>query len=219
MAPRAYGNKTLQDNWFEDRVQSEIEAGHQARLQGATLREFEPALSMIVPPKGNQAERFATVPRTYRQPAPSTARALPDYSVGAKYETSSADQAGWARPPRSTAAHKPMVGMRQFGEIHKRGGGTVGGEVAAPAPGSFGSVLPAHDPGHDARHFATTNDDFYNKRVELARTQGVPPPEQADDTRFIGGYPAAINPNHPAKGAIHSAKHSFHKKSKLEGDF
>lgn len=133
MALRTYSSKTLQDNWFKDRVQSEIMVGHQARLQGATLREFEPALSTIVPPKGNQAERFATVPRTYRHAMLSTARGLPVYNVGAMYETSSADQAGWARPPRSTAAHKPRVGMRQFGEIHKaqqrRRGAARGGLV------------------------------------------------------------------------------------------
>lgn len=27
MALRTYGNKTLQDNWFEDRVQSDLEPG------------------------------------------------------------------------------------------------------------------------------------------------------------------------------------------------
>ena len=127
----------------------------------------------------------------------------------------------WARPPKSTAAHRPMVGMRQFSEIHRRGDASGAAGAAgqqAPAPGTFGSALPAHDAGHDERLFTTTSGDFYASKVELARTQGRPPPEQADDARFIGGYPACINPNDPAKGAIHSAKHSFHKKSRLHHD-
>ena len=99
----------------------------------------------------------------------------------------------WARPPKSTAAHRPMVGMRQFSEIHRRGDASGAAGAAgqqAPAPGTFGSALPAHDAGRDERLFTTTSGDFYASKVELARTQGRPPPEQADDARFIGGYPA-----------------------------
>lgn len=52
----------------------------------------------------------------------------------------------------------------------------------------------------------------------VAKTRGAPPPEQGDDTRFRGGYPASCNPVRPSE-PMYSTSRAFFNKGQMKKDF
>ena len=105
----------------------------------------------------------------------------------------------------STVTHhkKSMVGTANFSR-----------SVTRMAPRETDdAVLPSHPESDDARYFETTNESMFQTLPQktLGSWEKDPPKEKGNDDRFMGSYPAKLNPNAPEKGPFFSnSRHFFH---------
>uniref|UniRef100_A0A7S0T3N1 Uncharacterized protein n=1 Tax=Mantoniella antarctica TaxID=81844 RepID=A0A7S0T3N1_9CHLO len=127
------------------------------------------------------------------------------------YDTSAA-MVGGSKSVVKRDVNKTMMSGANFHEIHvERNRGSV------PAAG-FGATLPAHGPAEFATHRETTYRKFFDADPATARAHQAPPPEQGDDTRFRGGYPANCNPVRPEE-PMFSTSRAFFNKGQMKKDF
>jgi hypothetical protein len=175
---RSFTNRTMQDNWWEDREQEEYYKKHP--LDTSCMSESSRCL-----PNFNQLRDFST----------TTA----EHFKGAQ-----------CAPPRKGVARMVQVSN------YYRETTTDRSHASKPASG-FGGVLPAHPANHDKSYFETTYTHFYVDGPEEWRSK-APPPEQADDDRFVAGFHASLNPNAPEKGEVRSDGRMFHHVDAIERD-
>ena len=83
--------------------------------------------------------------------------------------------------------------------------------------GGFGATLPTHRPEHFATYRETTYARHFVEDPRAARAE-PPPPEQSDDARFVGGYPACVNAARP-DARLHSSSRAFFNKGQMRKDF
>ena len=91
----------------------------------------------------------------------------------------------------SNEMRKTMMSGVNFHEIHTKR------DSRAPTSGTYNSTLPAHPPTEFATYRETTYGKFFEADPADSKANQAPPPEQGDDTRFRGGYPASCNPVRP----------------------
>lgn len=206
---RSFDCKTLQDNWFEDRIQAaEDEESHQEHIRETR----EHSLNVLVG-FGNVSQPLCAAPTLVRHNMPPSNRTLrggdtnPDYSTTTKEHF----QGGQAQkdPLKST---KMVLEKNYYQVIH-----TDRTHKTLPVTG-FGGILPSHPPGFGDSNFETTNDHFYAHKAAAHRLYTPVPPEQGDDKRWVGGYPASKNPNAPDRGEVYSTSKSFNHAQHLPQD-
>lgn len=85
----------------------------------------------------------------------------------------------------------------------------------------YGSTLPSHTPEEHATYYETTNQAFYDRKPAEVRTMHAadPLPEKGDDMRFVGGYPASVNPNKPEAGPQYQISKAFNMTKSLTAGF
>lgn len=133
------------------------------------------------------SQKFLTIKQN-----PDTTRCIPihyEENEEQEYTTQTGTVHAGEKAEPIMKAHKMMVSGDNFHEIH-----TVR-TTAAPEKG-FGSTLPHHPSTEFEVHRQTT----YKAKLEeepAAWKLMPPPPEQGDDMRFRGGYPANCNPSKP----------------------
>jgi len=148
-----YGQKTLNGNWFEDRVQPAGSLTVLGSIDSKTTRPYETDIAYI-------GERYDVLSRISRMPQRES-YATPDDGFREKGCTSKVDFA----PPRSrkefvfhTPAQPRLISTESVPEVSF--------EERRPIPGTkrgFGSVLNRHEDGHEQRFFNTTNGDVYGE--------------------------------------------------------
>ena len=127
------------------------------------------------------------------------------------YSTSSSDIGG-SQAEAHRFVHKTMMTGVNFHEIHTKR------DSSAPTMGSYNATLPAHPPTEFATYRETTYGKFYESDPDVAKETQAPPPEQGDDTRFRGGYPASCNPVRPNE-PMYSTSRAFFNKGQMKKDF
>jgi len=199
---RSFSNSTLQDNWYEDRIQAPEEVTHQERLDKSRAIASEDGICRFVGFE-NYSQPLATVPARTRHLLPGSTRTIPidvnslDYAT--TYLSMHKGQMAVQHPPATT---KIIQQGNYYEEIH-----TSRLHPTLPSSG-FGGVLPSHPRTHSETYFETTNQHFYDKKVEQHKAK-PPATEQGDDVRFVGGYPASHNPNAMTKGHVYSDSKGF----------
>ena len=164
-----YSNKTLQGNWYEDRIQvpSDVTFGSQQFL---TIKQ-RPDITRCIPvhydPEQGEVQEYSTTAASFH--------------AGEAHE-------------KERKAYKGMVSANNFHEIH-----TVR-TTAAPEKG-FGATIPAHPATEFAVYKETTYKTFHEDQPAAYKLK-QPPPEQGDDERFRGGYPASCNRPSPTSPCL-----------------
>ena len=184
--------------------------------RAAILREFEKDFTAKVTRQGDT--RTVEVSRLTRYQLPQTKRTLPVHHAGEnpytiadnlKYESSYNIAHVTPEKPLKTANMKvkALIGHQNFGRTTQYAD-------------DIGDVLPKHSESKDARYFQTTSDTFYNALPSDTKAKWAvnPPPEKGDDERFIGSYPAKLNPNAPELGPFYGNSRHFFRDSKWEKD-
>uniref|UniRef100_A0A7S0WX89 Uncharacterized protein n=1 Tax=Pyramimonas obovata TaxID=1411642 RepID=A0A7S0WX89_9CHLO len=208
---RTFSAKTLQDNWLEERIQvAENEEADQELLK---TRQSEEEISLLAG-FGNVSQPLAQAPLLVRHSQPPTNRVLRAYTVTTKEHyattTSLAHQGEQNKPPPPKAAK--MISQKNY-YAEMRMDRT---HPTLPQTG-FGSVLPAHPPNYGESHFETTTGHFFQKKVAEDKCKPAPP-EQGDDKRWVGGYPASHNPNAADRGEVYSHAKTFYHTPQLPSD-
>lgn len=183
MATGVYGLQTLNDNWFEDRLQPAGSLSVTSNIHGRVARKYETDIA-------NVGARYDVLSRISRLPARDSF-GVPDDGFDEKHSTHIAD---FAHPKsRKDFVSKPpdkptMITSESVPEVSFEG--------RRPVPGNqsgFGAVIKRHDKTHGQRHWNTTHGDFYGggSRVPNLRTDPVDKPfagvsTAADEVRTQG---------------------------------
>ena len=126
------------------------------------------------------------------------------------YSTSAQAIGGTYDEPRKEVK-KTMLAGGNFHEIH------VNRNSSLPAKG-YNATLPSHPDTEFATYRETTYGKFFESDPADAKANGAPIPEQGDDTRFRGGYPANCNPVRPNE-PMYSTSRAFFNKGQMKKDF
>lgn len=150
-AAYVYGIKTLNDNWYEDRVQPEGSLTAIGDINKKVVRKHETDIAYV-------GERYDVLTRIGRVPC-KPSYATPDDGFRENKRTSSIDFAD----PRS---HKEFVANppQKARFINSETVPEVCFEERRPIPGNangFGAVLKRHDEHHGERHWSTTSGDQF----------------------------------------------------------
>eukprot|EP00239_Pterosperma_sp_CCMP1384_P011201 CAMPEP_0197860874 /NCGR_PEP_ID=MMETSP1438-20131217/36540_1 /TAXON_ID=1461541 /ORGANISM="Pterosperma sp., Strain CCMP1384" /LENGTH=272 /DNA_ID=CAMNT_0043477879 /DNA_START=62 /DNA_END=880 /DNA_ORIENTATION=+ len=208
---RSFNSETLQDNWWENRIQKPEEVTHDERLQSTVRREREDGICKFVD-FDNCSQPFASVLCRQRHTLPGSKRTIPqqvdelDYTT--TYKAMMDGEQNHVAPP---ATVKLVHETNFYKEVH-----TSRNHEAKPANG-FGGVLPSHPPSHKQTYFETTNQAMYDRIPKEVKAK-PPPPEQGNDSRYLGGYAASHNPNNTGKGQVYSDSRSFYYTRQLPRD-
>lgn len=160
MAQGVFSLKTLNDNWFEDRLQPAESLTATGSLHLKKPRPVETDLAYL-------GERYHPLTRTARLP-PRTSYAIPDDGFSETQTTHKADYAhprshgeprGPTAPSLINTANAPVL------PPEKR-------ELDGP-PSGFGAAIHRHPANHDQRFFSTTHGDFFGEHGP--RTKKAPP--------------------------------------------
>ena len=189
------------------------------------LREFEadfckgPSVRDATASDGATAQKIRHLPRLVKYREVDTKRTLPVHFAGDKpYECS------------KNLKYNTTYGMTMKGEAnstvthHKKcmvGTANFSRSVNRMAPRETDdAVLPSHPEGNDARYFETTNESMYQTLPQktLDGWEKDPPKEKGNDDRFMGSYPATLNPNAPDKGPFFSNSRHFFRTSQWHKD-
>lgn len=154
-----YSPRTLNDNWFEDRLQAPGSITGIGDITKKETRRHEPEIAFI-------GERYDVLTRIARIPQKDS-YATPDDGFNDKLRTSSVDFA----PPRSRKefvakppAQPTFITTETVPEVCY--------EDRRPVPGSirgFGAVLNRHEENHERRHWNTTQGDTFGEGNRSAR--------------------------------------------------
>jgi len=199
---RTFSCKTLQDNWLEERIQALED--HEADQERMKIRMAEEEISLLAGP-GNVSQPLAQAPLLVRHAQPTSTRVLRAHTTNPKdqYATTNTlthkGEQNKAPPPKVV---KMVAQKNYYNEVH-----TDRTHPTLPQSG-FGSVLPKHPPNYGESYFETTTGHFFQKKVAEGKAK-PPPPEQGDDKRWVGGYPASHNPNAADRGEVYSNAKTF----------
>lgn len=159
-----YGEKTLNDNWFEDRLQGPGSKQGIGEIEKKATRLYEPEIAFI-------GERYDVLARISRIPAKGS-YATPDDGFNEQLRSSQVDYA----PPRSRTEfvakppEKPkFITTETVPEVCF--------EDRRPIPGNirgFGAVLNRHDANHERRQWSTTHGDTFGQGSRSARARICP---------------------------------------------
>lgn len=163
MATGIYSLRTLNDNWFEDRLQPAGSLSATGPIERKKARAIEPDLAYI-------GERYDVLARVSRVP-PRISYATPDDGFNEKLRTSLVDFAhprsrpefakrGISAPPMITTANAPVCPPER-----------------RPLPGprsGFCAVLNHHREDHDQRFWNTANGDFFGEGPRKRSTKAEP---------------------------------------------
>lgn len=149
-----YGTRTLNDNWYEDRVQpacSSVAVGDMPRV----VRKYETDIAYI-------GERYDVLTRLARVKQ-NESFATPDDGFREKLRTSTVD---FAHPKshKEFVSKPPSLAKFMTTETIPE----VCFEERRPLPGNargFGAVFNRHDDNHGIRYWNTTNDDCFGQGV------------------------------------------------------
>ncbi|KAK3269674.1 hypothetical protein CYMTET_21896 [Cymbomonas tetramitiformis] len=206
---RSFSNKSLQDNWWENRIQEPEEKTHDARLDTLTRRDRETSICKFVG-VDNASQPVASVPVRHRHLLPKSDRVIPQHIEGAMFDTTYTGMMNgeelFVSPPEVT---KLVHDTNFYHEVH------TNRTHEARATTGFGGVLPTHPADHCKTHFETTNQALYDRMPKEDTRKHT---QQGDDARFVGGYQASHNPNNTVKGPVHTENRSFYYTRKLPRD-
>eukprot|EP00873_Tetraselmis_striata_P019689 jgi/Tetstr1/439953/TSEL_003019.t1 len=217
-----YEKETLQDNWYEDRIQAPEEVSFKERER--FLREQDPDLVEVA---SSEAARNMPVPRLTRHRLPGTKRCIPVHIstsketpyVAAPQDFTTTNQAVQAAQSQyaSTVRKPTLMATKNFSNAIFTDR-TLRGQTTAKG---YGATLPSHRPEEHATYFETTNQYFYDRKPMAAQElyQTDPLPEKGDDARYIGGYPASVNPNKPGAGPQYQSSKAFNMTKSLTAGF
>lgn len=151
MASGVFSLRTLNDNWFEDRLQPAGSLNVTGSLHERQPRKYETDIANI-------GERYDVLSRISRLP-PRTSYATPHDGFDEKHSTHIVD---FAHPKsRKDFVSKPPD---KPSTITSESVPEVSYENRRPVPGTqsgFGAVLNRHDKTHGQRHWNTTHGDFF----------------------------------------------------------
>mmetsp|Transcript_113217 Transcript_113217/g.365839 ORF Transcript_113217/g.365839 Transcript_113217/m.365839 type:complete len:283 (+) Transcript_113217:51-899(+) len=163
MAQGVYCTSTLNDNWFEDRLQPAEALSATATLHKSKSRPYETDLANI-------GERYDVLSRISRMP-PRPSYALPSDGFNEWSKTSLSD---FAHPKSHT----------EFSRSHQSAPCLITTENAPvcpperrPLPGprsGFGAKISRHGEGHDVRHLNTTSGDFFGEGARRPAVRSCP---------------------------------------------
>jgi hypothetical protein len=173
-----------------------------------------PSPSRVVVSSGNWAEDRDQAPST-----DTTSRVCPrDPNASALYATSSSAIGAGGQIPRGPRRRAPLVAVENFdAETRLNRTGARDSKFGKASVGGFGATLPTHRPEHFATYRETTYARHFVEDPRAARAK-PPPPEQSDDARFVGGYPACVNAARP-DARLHSSSRAFFNKGQMRKDF
>lgn len=160
-----YGEKTLNDNWFEDRHAPRGCISGVGDINKKEIRAYESEIAFI-------GERFDVLTRIARVPQKMT-YATPDDGFNEKFRTSSVDFAH-PRTRKEFVAKPPPLPKFITAETVPE----VCYEERRPIPGSargFGAVLNRHEENHERRHWNTTVGDTFGEGCRSARVRRLDP--------------------------------------------
>lgn len=150
MALNIYSPRTLNGNWFEDRLQPQEALSATSRFHERSPRDFETDLARL-------GEKYDVLPRVSRMP-PRVSYAAPDDGFSIRFRTSAVD---FADPKSRTEFVKGKVTSPCM--INTANAPVCPPELR-PLPGplsGFGAAINRHGEGHGQHSFNTTNGDFY----------------------------------------------------------
>lgn len=182
-----YSMMSLNDNWFEDRLQPEGASKGCGDINGKTSRRIENDLAYI-------GERFDVLTRIARVPQ-KISFAQPDDGFNEKAtlnRTDFADPLSRKEFVRNPPAKPAMLNSTTIPEVCY--------EARRPIPGKkngFGSVLQRHDANHEQRFWNTTHEDNYGPCPAGARTRTLR--RSASDTLMASGV-SVLDAAHRAEG-------------------
>eukprot|EP00927_Polykrikos_kofoidii_P032762 TRINITY_DN27806_c0_g1_i1.p1 TRINITY_DN27806_c0_g1~~TRINITY_DN27806_c0_g1_i1.p1 ORF type:complete len:284 (+),score=40.56 TRINITY_DN27806_c0_g1_i1:99-950(+) len=164
MAVGTYTQKTLNDQWFEDRQQPPGALSATGGIHLKQARKYETDIAYI-------GERYDVLNRISRIP-PRPSFAMPDDGFRKWEKTSLVD---FAHPrTRKEFVAKPPEKPRL---ITTESVPEVSYEERRPLPGSkrgFGSVLNRHEENHDMRFWSTTSGDFFGEGTRRFHQRSEP---------------------------------------------
>lgn len=150
MAGNIYNMRTLNDNWFEDRLQPAGGLSATGSLHLRKSRAYETDMASI-------AEKFDVLGRISRMPARESYATPND---GFREVTKTSEDFAHPRSRKEFVANPPkkptMLTTESVPEVSH--------EERRPLPGNsrgFGAVLNRHEEGHEQRFFNTTTGDFF----------------------------------------------------------
>ncbi|QDZ24884.1 hypothetical protein HOP50_15g74270 [Chloropicon primus] len=203
---RTFSNKTLQDNWFEDRVQEGLDVN-----QSKPVSKNE--LSLMFASGEGQSERLEHLTRHAR---PDSRRTLPILSdddesrFTSTYKANSMETIQQKKFHGKDSGRKLLVNRLNLGKTIRTQRVLQNGD----------DLLPKHPPSKDAKYFETSNSIMYGKDPDSVRDKWdfKPLPEKGNDNRFIGGYAAKCNPNDEYHRAFYGDSRYFFKTGSIEKD-
>mmetsp|Transcript_74433 Transcript_74433/g.144150 ORF Transcript_74433/g.144150 Transcript_74433/m.144150 type:complete len:302 (+) Transcript_74433:64-969(+) len=164
MAQNIYSHRTLNSNWFEDRLQHPEALTAIHSLHDAKPRPFETDLAHL-------GEKYDVVVRQARM-APRKTYSFPDDGFNEKLRTSSVDYAD----PRTRTEFS--WGLTPAPPMINTSNAPVCPPETRPLPGpisGFGAAISRHDYNtHGRRSFSTTNGDFYGHPTHRHRHRRDP---------------------------------------------
>lgn len=175
MAAGTYSLRTLNDNWFEDRLQPADSLSATSGFSKRAARAYETDIAYI-------GERYDVLARIARMP-PRESYATPDDGFRERDRISSVDFAH-PRSRKEFVANPPAKPRLVTSESVPE----VAFEDRRPVPGpqrGFGSALPRHEANHDQRFWNTASGEFFGyagSRRPRARTYCHPDMQHAGVT-------------------------------------
>lgn len=169
-----YSLRTLNDNWFEDRLQPAGASKGSGDMTQRSARRVEHEIACI-------GERYDTLARISRAPA-KTSYASPDDGFN---QNQTLNQADYAHPrSRKEVVHNPppkpvLINTETIPEVCY--------EQRRPVPGKnkgFGAVLNRHEENHEQRFWNTTVEDTFGPGPAGARR---PQPRMDSHTMKMAG--------------------------------
>jgi len=187
-----FSNKTLNENWYEERLY--IEQTYQKKPDLKIKRTKEPDINCL-----SSSGLPAPLNTINRKPKQETAHLICDDGFR---ELKTTNQQDIRNPKVHVRKEKPVLRMINKYNIAELS--LVDRPVQTTAQG-FGAIIPRHEAGHDARYFRTENRDNFGERGPEEPAQATANFEKTQAV-LAGGNPRA------------SENQGIHKISNLVGE-
>lgn len=173
MALQGFSKKTLNGNWYEQRLA--IEQTYQRKPDMKLKREKEPDINCL-----SSSGLPAPLGSIYRKPKQETTGLIPDDGFR---ELKTTAQQEIQKPAVHTRKEKPilrMINKYNIGELN-----LVDRPVNAPETG-FGAVIHRHDASYAARSFRTETRDNFGERAKQSPAEATATFQKASKTQAGG---------------------------------
>ena len=190
---RSFECSTLQNNWWEDRIQASEDVKLTERSSG--VRTYEPEVTRQVPPS-NCEQPLAAAPHLVRYADAKSERVVPQHDTAIKHtrtdiwETTTQDA---LRP--KVDLHKPPA-LKDI---------AASDTLARRIPKSDWTPPPKPTPTFETAE--TTSSAFHTVSFLAHKNDALP--EQGDDTRIMGGFPACKIPTQNPSQPVYSHTRQF----------